>query len=462
MKMEVSIIAEKAVRYAQKLGADAAEAYVLKQKSIMVHVEQGAISNESVQEIGGVGIRIIRDNACGFSHIDKLAEKKVKQIVENAYHIAKASIPDPNNILPHPKPFPKAEGIYDKRIVDFQVENAVEMTKNMLDAALNYDQRVRADMGGIEIRVEEEALANTEGVNVVEEGTFMGVFIWGLARENGEVTSSAGEEGYSRQLDLNVEEIGTTFAEKAVKQFGAKKIDSFEGTVILDFAPAAELIGGTLAFGVRSDNVQRNASPLKGKIGSELAVPQLNVIDDGLLEGGMMTKTFDDEGNPRKRTSILEKGVLKNFLFNTYTSKKEGTESTGNASRRRLGLFFVPSLPFESPPQLIPSNLIIKSGDRSREQLIEEVDKGVLVGRFSGNTELSNGNFSGSVKQGFLIENGEIKHPLIGTMISGNSYELMKNISGISREFKILESRGIPSIQSPIIRAEKMKITGKT
>jgi len=182
------------------------------------------------------------------------------------------------------------------------------MTKNMLDAALNYDQRVRADMGGMEIRVEEEALANTEGVNVVEEGT----------------------------------------------------------------------------------------------------------------------------------------------------------ESTGNASRRRLGLFFVPSLPFESPPQLVPSNLIIKSGDRTKAQLIEEVDKGVLVERFSGNTELSNGNFSGSVKQGFLIENGEIKHPLIGTMISGNSYELMKNISGISREFKVLESRGISSVQSPIIRAEKMKITGKT
>ncbi|MFP3985797.1 MAG: metallopeptidase TldD-related protein, partial [Candidatus Bathyarchaeia archaeon] len=220
--------------------------------------------------------------------------------------------------------------------------------------------------------------------------------------------------------------------------------------------------GSTLAFGVRSDNVQRNASPLKGKIGSELAVSQLNIVDDGLLEGGMMTRAFDDEGNPRKKTTILEKGVLKSFLFDTYTSKKEGTQSTGNASRRRVGLFFVPALPFESPPQLLPTNFVIQPGDKTKDRLVEEVDKGIFVGRFSGNTEASNGNFSGTVKQGFLIENGETKHPLIGTMISGNSYKLMKNISGISKELKTLESWGMPSALSPRIKVENVKITGKT
>lgn len=462
MKIEVSAIAEKAVQYARKLGAEAAEAYVLRQKGIVVQIEQGVISNESAQEIGGIGVRVLKDNAFGFSHIDKLEEKKIEQTVENAYHIARAGISDPNNSFPQRKSFPMVQGVYDKRIVDLQVEDVVEMTKNMLDAALNYDPRVRADMGGIEARVEEEALVNTEAVDVAGERTFLGVFIWGSAKENGEITSSTEDYGYSHKLDLNVEKIGTTFADKAIKQFGAKKIESFEGTVILDFAPAAELIGGALAFGVRSDNVQRNASPLKGKIGSELAVSQLSVIDDGLLEGGMLTKGFDDEGCPRRRTPILEKGILKNFLFNTYTSKKEETESTGNASRRRVGLFFAPSLPFESPPQLLPSNFIIQSGNETKEQLFEEVKKGIFVGRFSGNTEVSNGNFSGSVKQGFLIENGEIKHPLIGTMISGNTYKLIKTISGISKEFKTLELWGIPSIQSPAVRTENIKITGKT
>jgi PmbA protein len=460
--MGVSWIAEKAIRYARRLGADAAEVYVLKQKGTAVQIERGVISNESAQEIGGIGIRVLKDDAFGFSHMDKLEEEKVEKTVENAYHLAKASVPDPNNSLPYLKPFPKVEGIYDKKIVDLQVEDVVEMTKNMLNAALSYDPRVRADMGGIESRVEEEALVNTEGVDATEERTFLGVFIYGMAKENGEITSSTEDHGYSHKLDLKVEEIGTTFAERAVKQFGAKKIESFEGPAILDFAPAAELIGSSLVFGVRSDNVQRNASPLKGKIGSELGVPQLNVIDDGLLKEGMMTKAFDDEGNPRQKTPILEKGILKNFLFNTYTSKKEGRESTGNASRRQAGLFFTPSLPFESPPQLLPNNLVIESGDQTKEQLIEEVDKGVFVGRFSGNTEFSNGNFSGSVKQGFLIENGETKYPIIGTMISGNSYKLMNTISGIGREFKTLESSGIPSARSPMIRVEKVKITGKT
>jgi PmbA protein len=458
--MEVSTIAEKALNYAEKTGADAAEVYVLTQKGVLVHIEQGIISNESAQEISGIGVRVLKDHAIGFSHIDKLEEKKVYQTIENAYHIAKASVPDPANRLPLQKPLPRVSGVFDKKVAHLQVEDVVHLTKTLLEAALNHDPRVRADMGGIEARVEKEALVNTEGVNAVEERTFLGVFLWGLARENDTVTSSTEDYGYSHQLDLSVEKIGTSFAEKAIRQFGAKKTGSFEGSVILDFSAAAELVVAPLAFGVRGDNIQRNASPLKGKLGNELAVRQLNVVDDGVIDGGMMTKAFDDEGNPRKRTPILEKGVLKSFLFDAYTSRREGVESTGNASRRRVGLFFAPSLPFESPPELLPSNFIIQAGHQTKEHLIEEVEKGIFVGRFSGNTEASNGNFSGAVKQGFLIENGEIKHPLVGTMISGNSYKLLKNISGMSKEHKVNESWRVPSIQNPIIRVENVNITG--
>ena len=459
--MDVSAIAQKAVKHARKLGADGAEAYVLRQKGIVVQIERDAVSNESIQEIGGIGMRVLKNQAFGFSHIDKLDEKKVEQAVEGAYHIANASIADPNNALPGKKPLSKVAGIYDKKIANLQVEDVVEMSKNMLDAALQYDKRVRVDSGGIETRFEEEALVNTEGVDAREERTLMGVFISGLARENGEVTSFTEDYGFSHKPDLNVEKIGTTFAERAAKQFGAKKIESFEGTVVLDFAPAAELVGGSLIFGVRSDNILRNASPLKGKIGSELAAQQLNIVDDGLMEGGMMTKAFDDEGCPRKRTPILEKGVLKNFLFDTYNSRKGKAESTGNASRRRR-LFFTPFLPFETPPQLLTTNLIIEHGNLTKEQLIEETDKGVFVGRFSGNVELSNGNFSGIVKQGFLIEEGELKYPITETMISGNSYTIMKNISGIGKDLKIVEVADIgPSALSPMMKVEKVKVTGK-
>jgi len=457
--MDVSAIAERAVNYARKLGADGAEAYVLRQKGIVVQIERDAISNESIQEIGGIGVRVLKNQAFGFSHIDKLDEKPVEQAVEGAYHIAKASVADPNNTLPGKELLPSVTGVYDKKIVDLQVENVIEMSKRLLDVALHYDKRVKVESGGIETRVEEEALVNTEGVDAREERTLMCVFIWGLARENGEVTSSTEEYGYSHKPDLNLEEIGITFAERAVTQFGARRIGSFEGTAILDFAPTAELVGGSLAFGVRGDNILRNASPLKGRIGSELAGPQLGIVDDGLLEGGMMTKAFDDEGCPRKRTPILEKGVLTNFLFDTYNATKGKAESTGNASRRRMGLFFTPFLPFETPPQLLTTNFIIERGNLAKEQLIEETDKGIFVGRFSGNVELSNGNFSGIVKQGFLVEQGELKHPIIETMISGNSYVLMKNISGIGKELKVV---GVGmSACSPMMRVENVKVTGK-
>jgi len=125
-------------------------------------------------------------------------------------------------------------------------------------------------------------------------------------------------------------------------------------------------------------------------------------------------------------------------------------------------LFFTPFLPFETPPQLLTTNLIIEHGNLTKEQLIEETDKGVFVGRFSGNVELSNGNFSGIVKQGFLIEEGELKYPITETMISGNSYTIMKNISGIGKDLKIVEVADIgPSALSPMMKVEKVKVTGK-
>lgn len=450
-------LAEKAVKYATRIGADEAEAYISKQRAIIAEIERGDISSECIQEIGGIGIRAIKDGSVGFSYLDKLDERRIREAAESSYHIARASVKDPYVALPHPKKLPSVKGVYDGRIADLQVEECVEMTKTMLESALNYDKRVRVDMGRFEARIEEEAIVNSKGISAVGRGTFVSGILMTLAREKEEVSSFAYEFGFSRNLDVDPQNIGVTAAEKAIGGLGAKTVESFEGTVLLDFSPSTTLISNVLAFGINSENVQRDASPLKEKIGNEIAVPEVNIIDDGLLDSGMATKSFDDEGLPRRRTTIIEEGVLKCFLFNHYTGTKEGGESTGNASRRGGGLFFGAPPPFESTPHVLPSNLILEPGTKSWEDLRDEIDKGIVVGRFSGNVEASNGYFSGVIKQGFLVERGEIKHSLVGTMISGNTYHLLKRISGISKEVKDVES-----YRTPMIRIENVKITGKT
>ncbi len=450
-------LAEKAIKYGKKIGADEAEAYLSKHRAVIADIERGDISSECIQEIGGIGIRTIKDGGVGFSYTDKLDEPRIREAAEDSYHIARASIRDNFAALPHPKKLPKVRGGYDNRIADLQVEECIEMTKAMLEAALSYDKRVRVDMGKFEARVEEDAIVNTKGVSAVERGTRVLGFLTTLARENEEVSSFAHEFGSSRSLDVDPQSIGLIAAEKAVGGLGAKTVPSFEGTVLLDFLPTADLIGNVLAFGINSENVQSNTSPLEGKIGNVIAVPEVNIIDDGLLDGGLATKSFDDEGLPRRRTPIVEDGVLKRFLFNHYTGRKEGIESTGNASRRRRGLFSHAPPPFESPPHVFHSNLVVERGAKTWEDLRDEIDKGVVVGRFSGNVEKGNGDFSGVVKQGFLVERGEIKHSLVGTMVSGNAYEMLQRISGISREV-----RDIEFCRTPMIRIENAKITGKT
>ncbi|RLI28697.1 TldD/PmbA family protein, partial [Candidatus Bathyarchaeota archaeon] len=150
----------------------------------------------------------------------------------------------------------------------------------------------------------------------------------------------------------------------------------------------------------------------------------LNVVDDGLLPFGVYSSAFDDEGVPRRKTEILTKGVLKGFLHNSFTANKANTASTGNAYRQD----------YTALPTVLSSNMIIQPGDKTLEQMISEIDKGIIVRRFSGNVRPESGEFSGIAKQASFIENGEVKHALKETMISGNVFEALKNIVAIGSE----------------------------
>jgi PmbA protein len=165
--------------------------------------------------------------------------------------------------------------------------------------------------------------------------------------------------------------------------------------------------------------------------------------DDATLKGGVDSSTFDREGVPRARLPLIREGVLQSYLYNTYCARKENRTSTGHASGGT-----------RTVPGIASTNVLISPGEPTLEELVEDTKKGVLVTRFSGPPNPFSGEFSGVVKGGFLIEDGKRTRPLLGTLIAGNVFDLLSDVSGLSKE-----TRRVMSLVSPYIRTENVSIT---
>ncbi|MEM2344652.1 MAG: TldD/PmbA family protein [Thermoproteota archaeon] len=435
----MSEVVEKAVKKGISLGASEVEAHYSLARSIEVKIESNEISDVSWKINRSLHIAVIVGKKLGFSRTTDVSSSGIEEAVENAYKLACSSN---ENVfwkrLPEPRPFPNVEGTFDDSISSLGAEEAVKLTLEMLKEA-KADSRISVPGGLLNSTVGETCVANSLGIMGCDRGTEIAMELMALAKEGGEVGSFAIAWDVSRKMDLNPTEIGREAATKAVESLGSKKVESFNGPIILDYDVAAEFFSSFLEA-LNGDMVWRGKSPLKDKIGQKIAVDSLSIIDDGTIEGGISSSLFDYEGVPRMRTILIEKGFLKNFINNSYTAGILGTETTGNAS----GFLSV-----------APSNILVSPGGWSDEELFKDIKRGLLVKRFSGEIRPENGLISGSVKQAFLIENGEVKHPVKECMVSGNLYEFLNRVTRVG---SVLKRRG--SVITPRIVIENVSVIG--
>ena len=200
-------------------------------------------------------------------------------------------------------------------------------------------------------------------------GTAVGCSMETIARDGADVTPACYEVDAKRVYDIDPVAVGVEAARQAVSSLGAKKMGSGAFPVIFTQAAFRSLLYYTVINAVKADYVQRERSAFKDKIGEQVASELVTVTDDGLLEGGLLTGKFDGEGVPCQKTLVIEKGVLKNFLYDNYTANKAGTVSTGNASRSGLASY-------ASTPVLEASNFVFKEGNKTPEELVGEVKDG--------------------------------------------------------------------------------------
>ena len=416
-----------AVKYCEALGVDEAEAFAQNVQTSEVVIERAEIQNERVKTQCGIGIRVIKKKKLGFAFTSVLSKESIEQTCRNANSLANVSLPNPDWVsLPTAAKLPRTPaGTFDPETADMNANDVLKLTMKAYNGAKARDNRVTIDDGKFSVVRGEAAIANSHGMEAHGKDTLLSGYLICVANDKDEVSSMSIESDVARSLkDFSPKRIGEVAAERAVASLGPKAVTSFTGRVLLDYDVAAEILLQPVVASVNADNIQRGRSLWAGKLGEEVASKKLTVVDDGLMPKGIGSSSFDAEGVPCQKTQVIKAGKLDGFLHNSYTANKEKRKSTGNASREGYNVL----------PRISTSNLVVKAGKKNLDDLIAEVDKGIIVRRFSGNVRTDSGEFSGIAKQASYIEKGEIRYSLKETMISGNAFQALKNIVEIGSE----------------------------
>jgi PmbA protein len=449
-KEEMLNLAEKVVNLAVAKGGAEAEAYLYDGQSTSIGIERGQITKSSRIIDRGLGVRVVINKTVGFAYTNMLEKQTaMEDTVLRAVGAARASKPDKDwHGLPEKRLYASVENTFDQKIQELRSEDLVNLTSTLLDAAVKVDKRVLPIEGGAGAGSLATAIANSNGISGFDEGTMIECSLATVAKDGNKVTPVCFEFNAARNYAVNPEWVGKEASRLSLSALKTKRIETKTTKLILTQFALQELLYFTLINAVKADNVQREQSPFKGKIGEKVGSSNLTIYDDGLYPGGLRTSIFDGEGASKQRTLVVEKGVLRNFLYDNYAAKKEGLESTGNASRAG----------YLSTPSIEATNFHVTPGNKSEEQLMDEVDDGLIIYYLQGahSSNPVSGEFSVVATPAWKVKKGEIIHCSRGVMLAGNIFEVLKNVSVVGNNV-----RQMGQLVAPWILVENVRVIGK-
>lgn len=440
-------VAENAVDKARRMGAQLAEAYISSTKELNIDVREARVETMKLAEERGLGLRVVRDGRTGFSFSTDLSPQGIEEASRQALDNCEKTAEDPYNSLPPPgRAYPDLD-IFDPPIREATVEQKIEMARQMEESARAYDPRVKV----IETSTYQDGeslvtVANSLGLSSVFKGSYCGIYL-ALAAGEGEKSQTGFAMDFSlKYSSLKPEDIGREAARRAVRMLGAAPVTTRKAAVVLEPYVATGFLG-IISSALTADAVQKGRSLFAGKAGSNVASNKVTIIDDGALAGGIGSAPFDGEGVPTSRTVLIDKGVLKQYLYNTYTAAKDGVSSTGNGVRSS----------FKGTPEVGVTNFFIEAGQTPAEEIIKGVANGLYVTEVMGMHTANpiSGDFSVGVS-GLLIENGEVTRPVRGMAMGGNIIELFNSVDVVGNDLQFFISKG-----SPTIRIAEMTISGQ-
>ncbi len=430
--MDTVAAAEMGVRDAIRAGAQEADAYVTVGHILSIEVERAAPKAVRSNREGGIGIRAYIGGCMGFSYANQLKSLAIHRAARSAVAQCRAGTPDPEFLgLPGDGGVAEVPGLYDAALPEVAPKEVMSGLQKACERAHAMDRRVYSIGATFSLGWAEVALANAHGLQRTSKETAYQASTEVVCREG---TSAASSFTWSGGRSLAGADMGSLVETAAAWSLRGLKTSSLGTTTVpavLDPMAVAALLSTGLGVGVSAEEVQRKRSYLSDKLGEPVGVKGLNVVDDATLAGAVGSHPFDGEGVAGRRTKVVDSGILRSFLHDSYTAGKEGVASTGNALRS-AGPTGLPN--FRAPPNIGPTTLVVKPGLASLEDLVGGVDLGLYVRATGDRPNLATGEFSGLASEGFLIRDGEIQGAVRETTFAFSMLDLLRNVESISRD----------------------------
>ena len=445
---QLTEVAKELLAKAKSQGVSAADVLVAEGDSVSVQVRLSEVDRLSKAREKSLGVRVFFGKRSASASTSDFSEASLERLVTDTCSLARAVAEDDTSGLPEEKAMAKDYPIldlYDPTTLNMEEE--IDLARRAEAAALAADSRITnsegADCGTATGSV---ILANTHGFVGSHTSSRFSLSVTPVAVNN-ETGAMQRDSWYSvkrkfGQLD-SPELIGKKAAERTVRRLGARKVETQRCPVVFDQEMAGSLLGH-LSSAVSGYSLYKGASFLLGQLGKRIAADHVWVEDDGLMADGLGSRPFDGEGLPTRKTIVVESGVLASYLLDTYSGRKLGLPSTGNAARS-IG----------ENPSVAPTNLFLRPGTDSPEAIISSVKQGLYVTELIGfGVNMVTGDYSRGAA-GFWIENGELAYPVEEVTIAGNLRQMFTNIEVIGND---LEFRG--RIASPTLKIAEMMVAG--
>ena len=446
-------IADTTIKYARDLNIPSAEAFVYNSLETSLSENKGKVdSRDGV--VQGVGIRVAIGKQLGFSSCTGFSEKSIKEALRKAYAIAKASPKNPlfESFVSESKQ--SKDGILDPEVLHLTPEKLADKISELLYNVDKNDQRIVGVSVNVEKVVRGYAIGTTEGCLVSTLSTVFGGSAYAVVMKEGD-RKTASEFVLSRKNE-DISELGQKAVEKGFQHLGSKPFNASEKLpIVLHPYTSSAFLTVPFMQSLSGAAYVEKRNPLGDKLGKKIADERFNLIDNGQIPESQSTVAIDGEGSPVGKTSIIEKGILKTFLFDRMYAKAANTETTANASRGGM----MGGIAFENIPSVSPRKLVVEPVKKNLEEQIAEIDKGIYIeetpiGLFTAN--VITGDFSITSNNAFLIEKGERTVPLRSVSIAGNYYQVFESFISIGDD--VLQSPW--PLDAPAVSIDNVTISG--
>ena len=446
--MDIKIFKDELFKKALEEGFSDCEIYFYSSKSIKVSVLKGEIEKFDNATTGGLSFRGFYNGKMGYSYTEQISEDVIDRLIQYAKENSQIiNEEEKEEIYIGDKSYTPVRTFYDELEnvdVDMLIEKALQIEK----AALNYDKKIISCNYCIVGKSSSKIyISNTKGLELSKKDNYVVAYAGALAKENENIKS-----GFEIIAGFNIEDIdpiyiGETASKKALASLGATSLPSKKYNVIFENECFTDLLSCFLGS-FCAESVQKGFSLLKGKLNEKIASDIITILDEPLKENGYNSNSFDSEGVACYNKTVVENGILKTYLYNLKTAKKDGVKSTGNGFKSG----------YKGKISISPTNFYIKNGEKPLNNIFENVKDGAYITELSGlhaGVNSISGDFS-ILANGYLIENGKKAKAIEQITIAGNFYDMLLNIEDIANDLKF----SLNGVGSPSIFVGKLSISG--